>query len=220
MEKILEGKTIAVLIDEGVDQDEFASSIIVLKEAGAKIGIVSAKRTVTSSNDETEQGSEFTAHALLDKVSPEIFDGLFIPGGVYEAENLRSDLLAISFVRHFISSGKPIAATSYGQWILIEADGVKNRYVTSAPVIKEDFIQAGAKWRDEKIVTDRNLLTCQDMEYMPPFIEQLLKLFSQSDELAISALNKEASNDARLNLHGTDPIGENPSKKWGVSEMS
>lgn len=220
MEKKLEGKKIAILIDEGVEQVEFTSPLVVLRDAGAEVGVVAKEKKVKAS-DEERDSVEFNSDVNLNKASPELFDALFLPGGAVEVENLRMNPTAIDFVKHFIEMNKPIAAISYGQWILIEADGVKDKKITSDPAIKADFIDAGAKWQDEEVVEDGNILTCQSMNSnLASFNDKMIELFSKSDDLIIKGLNSEENKDKKLNMHPTDPIGENPTKKWGISELS
>jgi protease I len=219
MEKKLKGKKIAVLIADGVELSEITIPVSIINESGGEVGIISYSEKVNAM-DEEKASVEFTTDAILGKVNPDIFDALLLPGGVMEEENLRMNNKAIAFVEHFVKNHKPIAALSYGQWILIEAQGVKNKRITSDPTIKEDFIHAGAKWLDKNMVEDENILTIQGIGDLSEFNNAMIELFSKSEELTIKELNKEENKDKRLNLHHTDSIGENPTKKWGVSEIS
>src|SRR5439155_19290090 len=108
------------------------------------------------------------------------FDGLVLPGGVVNADDIRTDEDAVRFVASFFGSGKPVGVICHGPWILIESDAVGGRQITSWPSLKTDLRNAGAKWVDEEAVIDGNLVTARKPDDIPAFNRAMVNVFSQS----------------------------------------
>ena len=97
------------------------------------------------------------------------YDALVLPGGVANPDNLRTHKDAVSFVRDFLASGRPVAAICHAPWTLVEADVLKGRRMTSWPSLQTDLRNAGADWVDEPLVVDGNLITSRKPDDLPQF---------------------------------------------------
>lgn len=141
--KKLHGKRVAVLVDMGFEQVELTKPVQALKEAGASVLIISKHNKVKAWN-EKDWGGEFNVDVLLEKAEAFEYDALLLPGGVMNPDKLRMNAEAVRFVKHFMESGKPIAAICHGPWTLIETGLLRGKKVTSYPSLKTDLENAGA----------------------------------------------------------------------------
>lgn len=188
----LAGKNVAVLATDGVEQVEMTEPMRVLREAGAKVHLVSPKADHIQGWNHTDKGDTFPVDIQLGQVDPESYDALVLPGGVHNPDQLRADAKAVQFVRHFVESGKPIAAICHGPWTLIEANGVRGRRMTSWPSLKTDLTNAGASWTDEEVVTDRGLVTSRRPDDLPAFCRKMLEEFEEGSHGSRQAANDSA----------------------------
>jgi len=115
----------------------------------------------------------------LEHAHPEDFDALLIPGGVMNPDQLRTDPVAVAFVRHFFDTGKPVAAICHGPWLLVEADVVRGRTITSWPSLRTDIQNAGGDWVDREVVTDAGLVTSRKPADLPAFNAKMIEEFSE-----------------------------------------
>jgi protease I len=178
MDKKLNGKKVAVLLDHGFEQIEMTKPVAALKDQGASIFIISRHDRVKGW-EHVKWGAEFKTDVLLDKALPTQYDALLLPGGVMNPDKLRMDPKAVSFVKHFMESGKPIAAICHGPWTLIETGMIRGRKVTSWPSIKTDLMNAGANWTDEEVVVDNGLVTSRKPDDIPAFNKKMIEEFSE-----------------------------------------
>src|SRR5579864_4437329 len=148
----LTGKKIAILVADGFEQVELLKPRQALDDAGARTLIVSPAGKKVKGWNFKEWGEELKVDVLLDAANPNDFDTLHLPGGVMNPDHLRMIPTAVKFVRQFFDAGKPVAAICHAPWILIEADVVRGRTVTSWPSLKTDLANAGAQWVDEEVV--------------------------------------------------------------------
>lgn len=146
-----------------------------LGEAGATVSIVSPKRGKIQGMHHADKGDQFDVDIPLEKAKAENFDALVLPGGLMNPDELRATPEAVTFVRDFGASGKPIAAICHGPWVLIEAGLVKNRKVTSWPAIKTDIQNAGGIWVDEEVVVDNGLVTSRKPDDIPAFNRKIIE---------------------------------------------
>jgi protease I len=179
MAEELKGYTIAVLATDGVEQIELTDPMKALRAAGAKVKVVSDKDEIQAFKHH-DKGSKIPVDESLDHAEPEDFDGLVLPGGVINPDALRLLPEAIEFIRHFVEERKPIGAICHGPWTLIEAGGVKGKKMTSWPSLKTDLSNAGAKWVDEQVVADVNLITSRKPDDLPAFNKKMIETFSHS----------------------------------------
>jgi protease I len=171
----LEGKRVAMLVDDGFEQIELTSPKQALERAGAQPAVISPKANKVKGWNHTEWGDEIEVDATLDDASPDEFHALVLPGGVMNPDRLRANPTAVAFVRAFVEAGKPIAAICHGPWTLIEAGGVRGRTLTSWPSLKTDLQNAGATWVDREVVVDKGLVTSRKPDDLDAFNRKMLE---------------------------------------------
>jgi protease I len=175
----LNGKKIAILATEGFEQSEFEIPRAALEKAGAETHLVSPQNGKIRAWNEDDFGKKFDVDVPLADADPGAYDGLLLPGGVMNPDKLRMESKAVEFVRAFFSAGKPVAAICHGPQILIEADVVRGRKVTSYPSIKRDLVNAGANWVDERVVVDNGLVTSRKPDDIPAFNDKMIEEFAE-----------------------------------------
>ena len=173
----LEGRRVAILATDGVEQSELTGPREALDRAGAQTTLVSPRGGTIRAYQHDKKGQELTVDVTLAEARAEDFDALVIPGGVMNPDQLRQDPQAVRFVKAFASAGKPIGAICHAPWLLIEADCVRGRTVTSFPSLKTDLRNAGAEWVDEEAVTDGNLVSSRKPDDIPAFNRAMISLF-------------------------------------------
>lgn len=178
-EKKLQGKKVAILATDGFEQDELFSPLQALREAQADVKIISPGKDQIKGWNHTDWGKTIKVDVPLDKAKPEEFDALVLPGGVINPDHLRREAAAVQFVKAFFQKGKPVAAICHGPQMLIEADVVRGRKLTSFPSIKTDLKNAGAQWVDREVVADNGLVTSRSPEDLPAFNAKLIEEFAE-----------------------------------------
>ena len=169
----LNGRSVAVLATDGVEQVELTEPVKALKAAGAKVVVVAPKPGTIQGWNHMDKGDAIPVDQALDQVDPAGFDALLLPGGVVNPDQLRLEPKAIDFIRHFVQAKKPIAAICHGPWTLIDAGLVDGRKLTSWPSLKGDLRNAGAAWEDAEVVVDGNLITSRKPDDIPAFNKAL-----------------------------------------------
>lgn len=175
MRTSLDGKKVAILVTDGFEQSELLKPREALREAGAETAVVSPKDGTVRGWDEDDFGENVKVDVPLKRASAADYDALLLPGGVMNPDSLRMDAEAVKFVSDFFEAGKPVAAICHGPQLLIEADVVRGRRVTSYPSLKTDLRNAGAEWRDEPVVTDQGLVTSRRPSDIPQFNEKMIE---------------------------------------------
>ncbi len=176
----LSNRTIAVLSESGFEETELTSPVQRLKEEGATVHIISSK----AGKIQAMKGDhEWTISVEVDKIISEAdaddYHGLLIPGGVLNPDSLRKNEEALSFVKAFFEAGKPVAAICHGPQVLISAEVVSGRTLTSTKTIKIDLLNAGANWQDEEVVVDQGLVTSRSPEDLPAFNDKIVEEFAE-----------------------------------------
>jgi len=177
----IKGRRIAVLATDGVEQIELTEPVAALRGAGAEVVVISLKPGTIQGMNHDRKADRIPVDRDLASVTPDAFDGLLLPGGVANPDALRIDRNAVAFVRHFVETGKPVAAICHGPWTLIEADGVRGRRMTSWPSLQTDLRNAGAEWVDEMVVRDDMLVTSRKPDDIPAFNRAMLNLFAHAE---------------------------------------
>src|SRR6266480_2949643 len=144
----LDGKRVAILVTDGVEQVEMTEPRKALEDAGVRTDLVSPARGKVKGWQHTKWGDEFPVDVPLSQANPDDYDALVLPGGVMNPDKLRMNTQAVDFVRAFFDAGKAVAAICHGPWTLIDAGVVKGRQLTSYHSIKTDLKNAGANWVD------------------------------------------------------------------------
>jgi protease I len=175
MAKRIDGKRVALLVTEGFEQVELTEPRKALEEAGADVRLVSPAGGRVRAWKHTDWGDEFDVDLPLSAARVEDFDALVLPGGVLNPDKLRMDEDAVGFVRDFFGASKPVAAICHGPWMLVEADVVRGRKVTSYPSIRRDLENAGATWVDEEVVVDEGLVTSRKPDDLPAFNRKMVE---------------------------------------------
>jgi protease I len=171
------GKSVAILATHGFEPNELFKPMAALKESGAEVSVVSLPESDSEikSFSKGEWSRTVPVDTTLSNVSASDFDALVIPGGLMNPDRLRQFTEAVDFVRAFFEAGKPVAAICHAPWLLIEADVVRGRTVTSYPSLKTDLKNAGATWKDESVVTDQGLVTSRSPADLDAFIKKTLE---------------------------------------------
>ncbi len=175
MSQKLNGKRVAILVTDGFEQVELTEPRKALQEAGAETVLVSPKDDRVRAWDRTDWGEEFPVDLPLREARSGDFDALLLPGGVMNPDKLRMEPDAVKMVKEFFRAGKPVAAICHGPWLLVEADVVRGRTVTSYPSLHTDLENAGASWVDQEVVTDEGLVTSRNPDDIPAFNRKMVE---------------------------------------------
>jgi protease I len=176
----LTGRKVAFLATDGVEQVEFTAPWNALKQAGAELKLVSDKTGEIQSMNHGEKGQKFPVDVEISKVTARDFDALVLPGGVANPDKLRTNKDAVGFVREFMELDKPVAAICHAPWLLVEADAVRGRTLTSWPSLQTDVKNAGGAWIDKQVQLDQKLLTSRKPDDLPAFCAQLVELLTSA----------------------------------------
>jgi protease I len=174
----LNGKRVAVLAADGVEQVELDQPWQALVDAGAEPQLVSLEPGTITAFQHIDKGDPKTVDVALADADPGSFDALLLPGGVVNGDFVRADAAAVAFVKAFFDAGKPVAAICHAPWVLAEADVVRGRRMTSWPSLRTDLRNAGAEWVDEEVVVDGNLTTSRNPDDLPAFGKAIVEQFA------------------------------------------
>lgn len=171
----LKGRVVAILASDGFEQSELEQPRRALEEAGAQTVVVAPKAGAIRGWRHKAWGEEVAVDVALDRADPEDYDALMLPGGVMNPDHLRMDARAVNFVRAFFEAEKPVAAICHAPIMLIEADVLRGRHVTSWPSLQTDIRNAGGKWSDEEVIVDRGLVTSRKPDDIPAFNARMIE---------------------------------------------
>ena len=186
----LAGRKVVVLATDGVEQVELVQPVEALRAAGAEVHVVSLDGEPIQAFNHHDKGDTIDADESLDAIRVGDYDGLVIPGGVANPDELRRDERAVALARAFVEHDKPVAAICHGPWLLVEADVVRGRTLTSWPSLKTDIRNAGGEWVDREVVTDQKLVTSRNPGDIPAFNEAVIGL--------LRTVREEASIDREI----------------------
>lgn len=179
MSQVLSGKKIAFLATDGFEQVELTEPWNAIKDAGAEVELVSLETGDIQGVNHDEKADRFEVDRAVGEVSAADYNGLVLPGGVFNPDALRLSEAAVDFIRDFFKQHKPVAAICHGPWTLVEADVVRGRRVTSWPSLKTDLTNAGADWVDEECVCDEGLVTSRNPDDLPAFCDKAIEEFCE-----------------------------------------
>lgn len=166
-------KTIAILATHGFEESELKSPKEHLEQQGWKVDIISPESGNIKAWAEKDWGNEYKVDKELSSANASDYDALVLPGGVINPDKLRADENALEFVRKFFEQKKPVGAICHGPQILIDAEVVEGRNMTSVQNISKDLKNAGAKWEDKEVIVDAGLVTSRTPDDLPAFNAKL-----------------------------------------------
>lgn len=181
MAERLDGKRVAFLLTDGVEQVEFTEPWNALKQAGAEVTLVSPTEGTVLGMHGDDKADTFDVDRAVADASASEYDALVLPGGVVNADHLRMDADAVRFVREFFEGHKPVAAICHAPWLLVEAGVARGRNLTSYPSLKTDLVNAGAIWTDSQAIVDHGLVTSRNPDDLPAFIEKTIEQFAHGE---------------------------------------
>jgi protease I len=178
----LKGKRIAFLMaNEGVEQVELTEPLKAVRDAGAEVDLIAPQGEEIQAFNHLDKADTFTPDRTLDDADPADYDGLALPGGVANPDQLRTDDRAVAFTRAFFEAGKPVAAICHAPWTLVEAGVVDGRTLTSWPSLETDIRNAGGNWVDEEVHVDQGLVTSRKPDDIPAFVAKAIEEFAEGE---------------------------------------
>ncbi|MFZ5737831.1 protease I [Rhodopseudomonas thermotolerans] len=171
----LDGKRVAILATNGFEQSELETPRDKLKAAGAQVDIVSPEQGEIKGWDQKDWGRPVKVDKQLGSVKADDYDAIVLPGGQINPDLLRVDQNALKLIKAFYDAGKPVAAVCHAPWLLIETGIAKGKRMTSYHSIKQDVINAGAKWEDSQVVTDNGLITSRNPGDLEAFSAKIIE---------------------------------------------
>jgi protease I len=175
----LKGKRVAFLFTDGAEQVEVTEPLEAVRKAGAETDIVSLEKGEVEMWKHFDKGDKMTAEVAVADADPSDYDGLVLPGGVANPDQLRLNKDAVKFVRAFFEQDKPVGVICHGPWMLVETGVAKGRKVTSWPSLQTDLRNAGADWVDEEVVVDNGLVTSRKPDDLPAFCAKIVEEFAE-----------------------------------------
>jgi len=175
----LQGRKVAIVATDGVEQVELTEPLEAAKNAGAAVHLISVKPGKIQSFNHLDKGDTFSVDRTISEVKAADYDALILPGGVANPDALRLNNEVVQFVRDFFEAGKPVAAICHGPWTLVEADVVRGRTLTSWPSLQTDIRNAGGSWVDEEVHTDQGLVTSRKPDDLPAFCAKMIEEFCE-----------------------------------------
>lgn len=171
-------KKVAILVDNYFEQAEFEAPFRALKDAGVAVNVVSSAGRELQGLRHADKGRSFMADLLLDDAHADDYDALILPGGAFNADRLRMVPGAQHWVQDFMEKGKPLAVICHAPWVLVSADVVNGRKLTSYYTIQDDVRNAGGEWVNDPVVIDGNLITSRQPDDLPAFNKALLDMLA------------------------------------------
>jgi len=176
----LQGKRIAFLVaNEGVEQVELTEPLEAVREAGAEVDLLAPEESDVQAFNHLDKGETFTPDRAVGDADASDYDGLVLPGGVANPDQLRTKPEAVEFVRAFFAAGKPVGAICHAPWTLVEADVVRGRTLTSWPSLQTDLRNAGAEWVDEEVHVDQGLVSSRKPDDLEAFKAKIVEEFAE-----------------------------------------
>ena len=181
MAKELQGKKIAFLAADGVEQVELTEPWKAVEEAGGEPELLSIESGEIQGFNHLDQGDTFPVDREVAEADVSEYDALVLPGGVANPDFLRGDENAVGFVRDFFEQGKPVGVICHGPWTLVEAGVVNGRTITSWPTLRTDIRNAGGNWVDEEVCVDAGLVSSRKPDDLPAFCAKIVEEFAEGE---------------------------------------
>jgi protease I len=176
----LQGKRIAFLTaNEGVEQVELVEPLEAVRAAGADADLLAPEAGEVQAFNHLDKADKFPVDGTVGEADAADYDGLVLPGGVANPDQLRTKAAAVEFIRAFFAAGKPVGVICHGPWTLVEADVVRGRTLTSWPSLRTDLRNAGAEWVDEEVHVDQGLVSSRKPDDLPAFNAKIVEEFAE-----------------------------------------
>jgi protease I len=184
----LSGKRVAFIVaQEGVEEIELTTPWKAIRDAGASVELLAPSAGEVQAFNHLDKGSTFEVDRTLAVARASEYDGVVLPGGVANPDQLRMDGRAVRFLQDFFAEGKPVGVICHGAWTLVEADLVRDRTLTSWPSLQTDIRNAGGHWVDEEVVVDQGLVSSRKPDDLPAFSAKVVEEFGEGRHEAASA---------------------------------
>jgi deglycase len=177
----LQGKKIAFLATDGVEQVELTEPWKAVEQAGGQPELVSLESGEIQAFNHLDHGDTFSVDKEVAQAQAGDYDALVLPGGVANPDFLRMDENAVTFVQDFFEQGKPVGVICHGPWTIVEAGVVKGRTITSWPSLQTDILNAGGNWVDEEVVVDAGLVSSRKPDDLPAFCAKIVEEFAEGE---------------------------------------
>ena len=175
----LQGKRVAFLATDMVEQVELTEPWKAVQEAGATPELISLEEGEIQGFNHYDKADTFTVDKTVEEARADDYDALVIPGGVGNPDTMRADENAVELTRQFFEQGKPVGAICHGPWMLVEAGVVRGRTVTSWPSLQTDIRNAGGNWVDQEVVVDQGLVTSRKPDDLAAFNAKIVEEFAE-----------------------------------------
>jgi len=193
MAEELQGKKIAFAVaNEGIEQIELTRPWEAVRDAGAETDLIAPEEGTAQGFNHLDKGDQFDVDRTFEEADASEYDGLVLPGGVANPDQLRTVPEAVSFIRSFFEAGKPVGVICHGPWTLVEADVVRGRTITSWPSVQTDIRNAGGNWVDEECVVDAGLVSSRKPDDLDAFCSKIVEEFAEG----VHSEQREATVDA------------------------
>jgi protease I len=176
----LSGKKIAFLVaQEGIEEVELTEPWKAVEQAGGEPVLIAPESGEVQAFEHLDKSKTYAVDETLEDADPDDYDGVVLPGGVANPDQLRTESRAIEFLQKFFADGKPVGVICHGPWTLVEADLVRDRTITSWPSLQTDIRNAGGNWVDEEVVVDEGLVSSRNPDDLPAFCAKIVEEFAE-----------------------------------------
>jgi protease I len=193
VDQSLMGLHIAILVTDGFEQVEFTEPKIALEQAGAIVKVISSRHGKVQGFRHDIKADRFDVDLTFEEADPNDFDAVVLPGGVINADRIRTIPDAQRIVRGIHEERKPIAVICHGPWLLISAGLVDNKTLTSWPSLRDDIRNAGAKWVDEEVVVDGKWVSSRKPDDLPAFNQAMVDVIAKNRDLHVRSKEDEVT---------------------------